>query len=111
MNNLRDDIRKSYKHALIKKRVLLGIFIAIIITFVVVGFSSAPAQRAIKSLFSDYAGGLNRKVTVYDYTGKPIKEYCGKFSIQESDNKVMFDDPKTGKRIIIYNSPVIAEEE
>ena len=35
------------------------------------------SQREIKSTVSEWTGGLNRTVTVYDYNGKPIKSWTG----------------------------------
>jgi hypothetical protein len=66
-------------------------------------------ERSVKDLDSEF-GGLNRTVTIYDQNGEVIKEYKGKIDIQYSEygNKVLFD--LDGKRIIINNAIVIAEE-
>ena len=68
----------------------------------------ASNQRAWKSFSSDMNGGLNRTVTVYDYNGKVIKTYTGKFDVSESENEVYFD--LDGKRVIIHGGIVINEE-
>lgn len=65
-------------------------------------------NRTVKSVSSDIGGGLNRTVKVLSYDGKIIKEYKGKFDIQVKDRRVLFD--LNGKRISIYNSPLIVEE-
>ena len=65
-------------------------------------------QREIKSLQSEYSGGLNRTVTVYNMQGEPIKEYTGKIDVETNENKVLFD--LNGKRTIIYNATVIVQE-
>jgi hypothetical protein len=54
--------------------------------------------------------GLNRILKVYSNDGKKLKEYKGKFDIEQSDEngKVKFDIGD--KRIIIYNAIVTCEE-
>jgi hypothetical protein len=67
-------------------------------------------ERTVKDLDSEYAGGLNRTITVYDQNGQAIKQYKGKVDIRDSEygNKVLFD--LDGKRVVIYNAVVVAEE-
>ena len=71
-------------------------------------FLCSSFNRKIKDTTSDFGGGLNRTITIYDYNGNIIKTYEGKCDIEESENKVLFDI--NGKRTIIYNAIVIAEE-
>jgi outer membrane lipoprotein-sorting protein len=54
--------------------------------------------------------GLERKLTVYSSDGKKIKEYQGKFNIDEDEGKQKVKFILNGKRIIIYNGIVITEE-
>lgn len=62
----------------------------------------ASIQRDIKSLESDWSGGLNRTVTVYSVTGEEIAKYEGKIDLEITDGgKVLFD--LDGKRHIYYN--------
>ena len=94
------------------KKIFISTIIACAIIACIIGFAlnSASFHRTIKSLKSDYTGGINRTITVYDYNGNTLKEYKGKFDVQESDGgKIMFDD-QDGKRVIIYNAIVINEE-
>jgi hypothetical protein len=65
-------------------------------------------KRTVKSFQSDIGHGIERTVYVYDREGDLIKKYEGKFDIETNDNKVLFDI--NGKRVIIYNATVIAEE-
>ncbi len=72
---------------------------------------TAEAERQLKDAQSNYYGGLNRTVTVYDQNGRVIKQYEGRIDIDpnsEQGRKVKFE--LNGKRIIIYNATVIAEE-
>lgn len=68
-------------------------------------------SREMKSLRSDVNGGLNRTIFVYDYSGKLIKSWTGKFDVAENPNKnqVYFDD-QNGKRVIIDGGIIINEE-
>lgn len=63
----------------------------------------------MKSTVSNWTGGLNRTVTVYDYNGQEIKSWTGKFDVTEDDNEVYFDD-ENDKRVIIQGGIVINEE-
>lgn len=67
-------------------------------------------ERTKKNIASEYGGGLSRTVTVYDQQGNSIKTYEGNIDIRDTEygNKVLFD--LNGKRIVIYNATVIAEE-
>lgn len=67
-------------------------------------------QRNLKSVKSNWTGGLNRKVEVYDYNGGLIKSWKGKFDVRETDlNSVYFDDAE-GRRVIISGGIIINEE-
>lgn len=95
------------------KRTVKIATLAAVIALAVISMSGCDEswERMQKSQQSEYEGGLNRTVTVYSYTGEKIAEYTGKFDIQENDagTKVLFD--KDGKRTIIYNAVVIAQED
>lgn len=71
---------------------------------------SESFQREMKTVVSEYTGGLNRTAKVYTGNGELIASYEGKFDVQSSEygNKVLFDIE--GKRVIIYNAVVIVEE-
>lgn len=83
--------------------------LAVVSATVLITFSGCESlQRGIKDKTSDFTGGLNRTITVYDYNGNVIRQYEGKCDIEENENKVLFD--MDGKRTIIYNAIVIAQE-
>lgn len=82
-----------------------------IIAIAAVQFTSCQScQREIKSIGSDWGGGLNRTLTVFDYNGDTIVTYEGKFDIRDdsSDNKIFFDID--GKRVWIQGGIVVSEE-
>jgi len=65
-------------------------------------------KRKFKTFTSEYTGGLNRVCTVYSLDGSIIRQFKGSFDVVKSENKLQFD--MNGKRISIYNSPVVCEE-
>lgn len=94
-----DDEEISGKQAFF---VLLGI--AVIIAGVVFLLNSAKFQRTVKTWQSEYNGGLDCIVNIYDTEGGLIASYEGIIDIQESDTKVLFE--LNGKRYSYYNRPV-----
>ncbi|MGN0456471.1 MAG: hypothetical protein ACI4F2_06410 [Acutalibacteraceae bacterium] len=90
-------------------------FVIVILTAIIIILSLAltgceSCSRSLKSAQSDLNGGIDRVITVYDNTGNVLKTYEGKTDIEDGEysGKVLFD--LNGKRIIIYNAIVIAEE-
>lgn len=71
----------------------------------------ASLERDMKTFSSDFTGGLNRAVAVYDNNGNLLKTYEGKIDVQDTEygNKVLFD--LDGKRVVLYNATVIVEEQ
>ena len=72
------------------KRRIVGTLMGLCAIVLLIG-GCQSTRRAVKNTSSEIAG-LSRKVVVYSMNG----------------NKVLFD--KDGKRIVIYNGTVIAEE-
>lgn len=87
------------------KKIIVGV-VSIVMALSMVGCAST--SREIKSTVSDWTGGLDRTVTVYDYNGEAIKSWIGHFDVSESENEVYFD--LNGKRVIIHGGIVINEE-
>ena len=86
--------------------------IAIVMMILILALSLCGCEgwkREMKSIGSDWTGGLNRTVTVYDYNGEPIKSWTGRFDVSENTNEVWFDID--GKRVIITGGIIINEEE
>lgn len=88
---------------------LLGVA-AIVIAMIVcggiywLGHNTASGKRAYKDQSSNFGGGINRTVTVYDFRGQTIKTYSGRFDIETGNRDyILFDDEK-GKRHIVYHS-------
>ena len=87
---------------------LILIIMAIVVVLMLTGCTE-EFKRELKTVQSDWTGGLNRTVTVYSETGTPIKAWSGKFDVSDSENEVWFD--RNGKRVIIHGGIVINEEE
>lgn len=67
-------------------------------------------KRELKSLKSNYGGGLERTLTLMDYNGDTLKTWSGKFDVRDdsADNRIFFD--LDGKRIWIQGGIVVSEE-
>jgi hypothetical protein len=64
--------------------------------------STASGQRALTDQKSEYAGGLDRTITIYTADGEIIAQYEGRIDIDTNDGGyVKFDFE--GKRYIYYN--------
>lgn len=85
------------------------IALALILVTIFMLTGCASIQRDMKTISSDWSGGLNRTVTVYDYNGNPIQSWTGKIDISESDNETWFD--LNGKRTIIQGGIIIIQED
>lgn len=86
------------------RKLLVAVFVVVVLLMT----GCASTSRWVKDVSSEYGGGLNRTVTVYDMQGEPIREYTGKIDVEANEGKVLFD--LNGKRTIIYNATVIVQE-
>lgn len=74
----------------------------IIVVFIIISmFGRESFKRYFKTLFSDFSGGINRTVTVYDINGNEVESYTGKFDIDYDNDRIIFDD-ENGKRHMIF---------
>lgn len=89
------------------KKVLSAIALIIVCAAVT---SCESWKRSIKSMQSDFGGGLYRTVTLLDYQGDTLKQWTGKFDVRDEgvDNQVYFDID--GKRVWIQGGIVVNEE-
>ncbi|MBP3785590.1 MAG: DUF5052 family protein [Bacteroidaceae bacterium] len=90
------------------KRILF--FAAIL--FAVLSLSGCEScKRDMRSLKSDMSGGLQRTVTLYDYNGNVLRQWKGKFDVQDDNgtNSVYFD--LNGKRVIVSGGIIVNEED
>lgn len=87
---------------------IICILLAMLAMFCYWNFASAEGKRFWKTFGSSWSG-IDRTITAYDYTGQEIKSWSGRYDIEENENYIVFDD-QDGKRVIIRNAIVIAEE-
>lgn len=87
---------------------IFAICILIVLVCVLLTGCSESFERDMKSMISDYSGGLNRTVSVYSYDGDLLRTYTGKFDVSDSSSETYFD--LNGKRVIIQGGIVINEE-
>jgi hypothetical protein len=86
-------------------------FIAIVLVLIMslsMFTGCASWQRSMKTLGSDFGGGLYRRVTAYSYDGDVLGVWEGKFDVSESSTETFFD--LNGKRVILQNCIIINEE-
>ena len=62
----------------------------------------ASFERSIKDLESDFSGGLDRTLTVYNANGDVLKTYKGKIDLASTEGGIVKFD-LDGKRIMYYN--------
>ena len=88
---------------------VVGTLCGMIISAILLGFmlwyfgNTEKGKREMKSQESNFNGGIERTVKVYDIKGDIIAEYEGKFDVAYNENRIMFDD-ENGKRHIVYYS-------
>ena len=68
-------------------------------------------KRALKTQDSELNGGITRQVLVYDMDGDLITSYTGKFDIEYSDERIMFDDENGDRHIIYFKSETVIVDE
>ena len=85
-------------------------FILFIITMLVLTSCTETFKRNMKSLRSEYSGGLYRKVEVYDYSGNLLRSYEGRFDVQETQSDFIYFDDEYGRRVIVNGGIIINEE-
>ena len=68
-----------------------------------------PVQRFSKKMKSEYGGGLQRIVTLYDHNGAVIKKWYGKIDLSNATE--ITDFIVDGRRVIIQGGIIVTEEE
>ena len=86
---------------------IVGTLCGMIVSAILLGFmlwyfgNTENGKRAMKTQESNFNGGIERTVKVYDIKGEIIAEYEGKFDVDYNESRIIFDD-ENGKRHIIY---------
>lgn len=90
-----------------KSVVRIGVLTSVVALSSVIS-GCASCSRNMKSISSDFSGGLERKVTLYSTTGEILGAWEGKLDLSESEDEIFFD--LDGKRVIIHGGIVVVEE-
>lgn len=91
------------------KKILLALALVAMVGLTATGCTESQ-QREIKSITSNWTGGLNRTVTVYDYNGQKIKSWSGQFDVKETNRNSVYFDTEDDKRVIVSGGIIINEE-
>ena len=91
------------------KKILLALALVAMVGLTATSCTESQ-QREIKSIKSNWTGGLNRTVTVYDYNGQKIKSWSGQFDVKETNRNSVYFDTEDGKRVIVSGGILINEE-
>jgi len=78
-------------------------------------YGTEAGERAQRTFSSDWGGGVERVVSVYDVEGDRIARYEGRFDVDSNPDRIIFDIPNgdgTSRRVLIWTatSTVIIEE-
>lgn len=96
---------------------VVGTLCGMIVSAILLGFmlwyfgSTEKGKRAMKSQESNFNGGIERTVKVYDIKGEIIAEYEGKFDVDYNENRIIFDDENGKRHIIYYNTATVVIDE
>jgi hypothetical protein len=92
-----------------KTKTIIGIIATVVVAIIIVVIAlivskTEYGKRLIKDTKSNFQGGIDRTIVVYDFEGDEISRYEGKFDIDSSsEGELKFED-ENGKRHIIYYS-------
>ena len=87
------------------KKLYIGL---LLFTFLFASGCTGKQQRGIKSIKSNWTGGLNRVITLYDYNGKPIRTWKGNIDMSDSEKETDFI--LNGNRVVIHGGITVVEE-
>ena len=73
--------------------------------------STESGKRAVKSQDSNIHGGIEREVIVYDMDGDEIERFRGRFDVDYSDERIMFDDENGNRHVIYFKSGTVIVNE
>lgn len=96
---------------------ILGIIVCIAIAIGVWGAGwfycnhTEGGKRELKTQQSNFNGGIERRVLVYDVSGYIIADYQGKFDIEYDDDRILFDDEEGLRHIIYYPTGTVIIDE
>lgn len=84
-------------------------FISLLIASVLFTGCTGEQKRGIKSIKSNWTGGLKRVVTLYDYNGKVVQRWQGNIDMSDSEKETDFI-LNGNKRVVIHGGITVIEE-
>ena len=110
-----DEKRRGYIYKKKYRKSVIAVFVAAVV-LLLVGMlfyynKTESGKRAFHTQESNFNGGLERKVTVYDAIGNVLYEYEGKIDVEYENGKVLFDDENGKRHVIYYNTGTAIVEE
>lgn len=73
--------------------------------------NTEAGKRALKTQDSNIHGGIEREIIVYDMEGDEIERFRGKFDVDYSEERIMFDDENGNRHVIYFKSGTIIVNE
>lgn len=93
---------------IIKYGIIVGFFLLLGVVCVGIVNQTGSVRRFSKGIESNFGGGLNRTVTLYDNNGSIIRQWTGKVDMSEATDET--DMIINGKRVIIHGGITVVEE-
>ena len=75
--------------------------------------NTESGKRAVKTQESNFEGGINRSVKVYDAVGNLLQEYEGRFDVDFNgdEQRILFDDENDKRHVIYFKTGTVIVEE
>jgi len=89
--------------------VVVAVFLCAVLLFF--QFGTERGKRLYKSQQSDFGDGIERRVTVYGMNGEIVTTYEGRFDVDYSKERVLFDDEDGNRHIIYFKTGSITVDE
>lgn len=92
---------------------IVGIVTAVVVIFAlfIVMANTAGWKRAMKNFDSSLSNGLKREVIVYDAVGNQLFRQEGKFDIDYTNDRVLYDDEKGLRHVIYFKNGIVIVNE
>ena len=67
--------------------------------------------RFVKGWNSEWSDGMDREVIVYDINGDELFRQTGKFDIEYSDERILYDDENDMRHVIYFKTGTVVVNE
>ena len=94
-----------------KKILIIILMIAAIIAGFFAMSGCASVRRLGKTISSDFKNGLQREIIVYDAVGNELFRQTGKFDVDYSEERVLYDDEQGNRHVIYFKTGTVVINE